>query len=1023
MAFAGYFTVTIPADGSLAADVTGFTVAVRLSAAELASVANGGLCRADARDIVPYASYSGGAFVTQLTFERTRYDASAGEVVLYVAGRTVSKTADQTFVVALGDGSQATDYSSAAAWDTSTFAFVCHMGNGATWVGTDATAGGRNLTITGAGTPSLDKSGDGQVAGDGASYGEHNGASDVVPDKNVLTLEAIFETTASITAGTSSLVDLGDFASPEIPYELSVRPTDSMRSQNLTNAVNAANGAIAVGVNYGAAVFDLQNATAAARRILDVNGVTTTGTVQTPIASAPQDISVGTRRLNGATRTQILPATIKLREVRIYKTARTADQRRAVRRNFTDAAFYSVGSFTSASVGGNAPPTATITAPAAGTVVTQGSATTLTGTATDAEDGTLTGASLAWTSSLDGALGTGTSISPTLSLGTHTITLTATDSASATDTDAVTVIVRTAARIANDALIAATGGDAVWLAVADSRENVTKDGSDRVSAWDDVRGAGAGFLNTLAQATAGSQPLWTASGIVFSAARQDHLIAALDSAINLAATDALHIFAVVRSPSAGAHLVSLSPDPTLTTALPYCNLTTRPGGTYGLQANAGPSGTTNLVTLDSKSTAGSTVRAVIAGREQNVAAALGGPHVYQLHVRGRQGVKRHRLPVATSRSLQVALGRWGTTYADMTVLWVGVSSATRSRALDDAFEAFARAQFGAAPDLSKMGTIVNIGASNDRGFGTSSPVDDAGDTAGANGTGWWFTTCAQRKSGAGTFAALGLEDDPNKVSAAHNGAGFVEFDTTWDYRVALELDTRRGGPHLLLTGFVLNPIISTYVNAGDVPTVISLFTAFVARAVALGFKVIGQTSIDYDQLYTPTKTGTINQKGVNVKLWNDWLRDPAGFLALPGVVGLLDFEAMNDGGVRFLQIDRAPSHACANTAYYDALSEHYSTAAAPKLGNFAKDWFDAHPQVLGSPTWGATLATQPAIIGAGTVGTPGSITGIGTLTSAPVVAGTGVVLVSGGGTLMVPPAVAGDGAVLVSGGGVLVVGS
>lgn len=51
------------------------------------------------------------------------------------------------------------------------------------------------------------------------------------------------------------------------------------------------------------------------------------------------------------------------------------------------------------------------------------------GTASDAEDGSLTGTALVWTSSLDGAIGTGTSFSKNdLSIGVHTITLTATDS-------------------------------------------------------------------------------------------------------------------------------------------------------------------------------------------------------------------------------------------------------------------------------------------------------------------------------------------------------------------------------------------------------------------------------------------------------------------------------------------------------------------------------------------------------------------------------------------------------------------
>ena len=76
---------------------------------------------------------------------------------------------------------------------------------------------------------------------------------------------------------------------------------------------------------------------------------------------------------------------------------------------------------------GNTPPTVAITAPAQGSIVTQGTVITFTGTASDVENGNLTSA-LTWTSSLDGSVGSGGSVSTgTLSLGTHTITASVTD--------------------------------------------------------------------------------------------------------------------------------------------------------------------------------------------------------------------------------------------------------------------------------------------------------------------------------------------------------------------------------------------------------------------------------------------------------------------------------------------------------------------------------------------------------------------------------------------------------------------
>jgi hypothetical protein len=91
--------------------------------------------------------------------------------------------------------------------------------------------------------------------------------------------------------------------------------------------------------------------------------------------------------------------------------------------------------------GGNTPPVVAITAPADGTsVTTTALPITFSGTATDAEDGDL-GASLVWTSSLMGNLGTGAAIQATLSLGTHLITATATDSGLLSGSDSISITV------------------------------------------------------------------------------------------------------------------------------------------------------------------------------------------------------------------------------------------------------------------------------------------------------------------------------------------------------------------------------------------------------------------------------------------------------------------------------------------------------------------------------------------------------------------------------------------------------
>jgi hypothetical protein len=91
--------------------------------------------------------------------------------------------------------------------------------------------------------------------------------------------------------------------------------------------------------------------------------------------------------------------------------------------------------------GTNRAPVVTIAAPLNGATLLVGTAATLTGSALDTEDGPLTGANLAWTSSRDGALGTGASVTANLTQGVHVLTLTATDSMNATGAASVTVSV------------------------------------------------------------------------------------------------------------------------------------------------------------------------------------------------------------------------------------------------------------------------------------------------------------------------------------------------------------------------------------------------------------------------------------------------------------------------------------------------------------------------------------------------------------------------------------------------------
>lgn len=79
----------------------------------------------------------------------------------------------------------------------------------------------------------------------------------------------------------------------------------------------------------------------------------------------------------------------------------------------------------------DAAPVLAINAPMNGLLMARGTAINLQATATDVEDGNL-GAAISWASSLQGALGNGSSINVVLLPGDHTVTATVTDSAGAT---------------------------------------------------------------------------------------------------------------------------------------------------------------------------------------------------------------------------------------------------------------------------------------------------------------------------------------------------------------------------------------------------------------------------------------------------------------------------------------------------------------------------------------------------------------------------------------------------------------
>lgn len=94
------------------------------------------------------------------------------------------------------------------------------------------------------------------------------------------------------------------------------------------------------------------------------------------------------------------------------------------------------------SVSVNGPPDASIAAPESESATGEGETVTFEGSATDPVNGGLSGSALEWSSSVDGPLGTGESISTaSLAPGPHTITLTATDQDEKVKADSIDFVV------------------------------------------------------------------------------------------------------------------------------------------------------------------------------------------------------------------------------------------------------------------------------------------------------------------------------------------------------------------------------------------------------------------------------------------------------------------------------------------------------------------------------------------------------------------------------------------------------
>jgi hypothetical protein len=160
----------------------------------------------------------------------------------------------------------------------------------------------------------------------------------------------------------------------------------------------------------------------------------------------------------------------------------------------------------------NTAPQVTIASPADGLHFDSGTTIGFQGTATDLEDGSCT-SSLAWTSNLDGAIGTGGSFSKVLQNGVHTVTASTTDSGGRTGTDTITVTVSTNATTAMVKSISylrfgGKGGTknlSIYSVVKDNLGNAISGASVTLSVTD---GASTRVMNAVTDTTGRASMTW-----------------------------------------------------------------------------------------------------------------------------------------------------------------------------------------------------------------------------------------------------------------------------------------------------------------------------------------------------------------------------------------------------------------------------------------------------------------------------------------------------------------------------------
>ena len=178
-------------------------------------------------------------------------------------------------------------------------------------------------------------------------------------------------------------------------------------------------------------------------------------------------------------------------------------------------------------------PVVTITAPQNNSTYDEGISVTFTGTATDTEDGDLSGSRLVWNSSINGQLGTGSSLNVNnLSVGMHTISLTATDSDHQIDSHSIELEVKDILKDGENLALKGTVSQSSTYAPASRAIDGNTDGAfsnGSVSHTEGNAGAAASVNDWLqldlgAEYYIGSINLWNRTDAALDALKDYHVI-------------------------------------------------------------------------------------------------------------------------------------------------------------------------------------------------------------------------------------------------------------------------------------------------------------------------------------------------------------------------------------------------------------------------------------------------------------------------------------------------------------------